>query len=276
MDHSKYNSAALPSKQDWVIFQDEISALGNGLVELLGLYLVPTALPQVAIIDNGVFVDRYHAPQAPLNGAAPTFSFADQLDGTVQAAQVIDDNQPFPVSGQINVGWFRCSPGGPYVAECTKPVTTVKLDGSGSSDPDDNPLTFDWTGGFTGGSASGETASVQFPNPGTFTVTLKAADSELSTTCDTKVTITVTPDSIENDVRQFLTANEIKNAGLANSLLQMLDAAAKAFTGGDCKTAANIYQSFILALEAQSGKGVDPAAAAKMIGATQCLTAQCT
>src|SRR5262249_20452366 len=161
--------------------------------------------------------------------------------------------------------WFRCNTGGPYNAECTEPNTTVVLNGSGSSDPDDNPLTFNWTGGFIGGSASGERPSVQFPpDLRTFPLSLKVADSRGSTTCDTTVTIMVSPDSIENDVRQFLAAHEIKDAGLANSLLQKLDAAAKKFTGGDCKTAANIYQLFIQQLQAQSGKGVDPAAAAKM------------
>ena len=137
------------------------------------------------IVDQGLFTDRYQAPQAPLNGDTPTTTFADQLNGTVQAAQVVDDNQPFPVSGQINVGWFRCATGGPYVAECTGPTTTVKLSGNGSSDPDGNPITFAWSGGFVGGSATGEMPSVQFPGTGTFPVDLTVADSQISTMCST-------------------------------------------------------------------------------------------
>jgi hypothetical protein len=147
------------------------------------------------IIDRGVFTDRYDAPQAPFNDAAPTSTFADQLNGAVQAAQVIDDNQPFPVSGRINVGWFRCSPGGPYVAECTGPTTTVNLNGAGS-DPDGNPISFSWSGGFSGGSATGEMPSVQFPGPTaaapmpvTFPVDLTVADSQTSTMCSTTAKI---------------------------------------------------------------------------------------
>jgi hypothetical protein len=29
----------------------------------------------------------------------------------------------FPISGRINVGWFRCSAGGPYGAFCAGPQT---------------------------------------------------------------------------------------------------------------------------------------------------------
>src|SRR6185503_373205 len=37
-----------------------------------------------------------------------------------------------------------CNNGGPYVAECTGPVTAVGLDGSASFDPDGTPVTFFW------------------------------------------------------------------------------------------------------------------------------------
>ena len=114
----------------------------------------------------------------------------------MQAAQTLDDTQPFPVSGRINVGWFRCSPGGPYVAECTGPTTTLNLTGQGSRDPDGNTISFDWSGGFVGGTASGEMPSLQFPGPTaaapmpvTSPVTLTLADSQVSTSCDTKATV---------------------------------------------------------------------------------------
>jgi hypothetical protein len=42
---------------------------------------------------------------------------------------------------------------------------------------------------------------------------------------------------------------------------EQLDAAAAARARGQCSTAANLYQAFINELLAQSGKGVDPAAA---------------
>jgi PKD repeat protein len=65
----------------------------------------------------------------------------------------------------------------------------VKLDGSGSSDPDGDALTYTWTGGFQGGSASGVSPTVTFTAAGTHTVTL-TVDDGLATDTDT-VRITV-------------------------------------------------------------------------------------
>jgi len=87
--------------------------------------------------------------------------------------------------------------------------------------------------------------------------------------------IIVTPDSIKEDVQQFLQGGAIKNKGQANSLLAKLDAAAAARSRGQCATAANIYQAFINELEAQSGKGVSASAAAIMIADAQYLIAHC-
>lgn len=87
--------------------------------------------------------------------------------------------------------------------------------------------------------------------------------------------IIVTPESIKNDVRQFYSMGKIKNAGLANSLLAKLDAAAIKYKAGDCSTASNLYQAFIDELQAQSGKGVDATAASIMIQDAQYLMAHC-
>jgi len=87
--------------------------------------------------------------------------------------------------------------------------------------------------------------------------------------------IVVTPDSIKADVNQFLSSGAIKNAGLANSLLAKLDAAAAARARGQCNVAANIYQAFIHEVAAQSGKGIDAVAAAILIADAQYLIAHC-
>jgi len=372
LDHSKYHAASLPSRQDWVVDPGEIypSFSPLGVVELFAILIAPI---QSIIIDQGLFADRFGAPQVP-STALPIATVADQRDPAAQAADV-DDTQPFPVSGKINVGWFRCSPGGPYVAECTGPTTTVNLSGVGS-DPDGNTVSFSWSGGFVGGSTTGQMASVQFPGPTaaspmpvTSAVNLTVADTQTSTMCSTTAkiqdttapviaitqpasttyvhsatltlnytvtdpctgvksftptldgstmlaghglqsmqmiqlltelalgphtfsisavdnagnadassvtfTIIVTPDSIKDDVKQFLAAGKIKNNGIANSLLAKLDAAAKARTGGNCGTAANIYRAFINDVTAQSGKGIDATAAAIMIADAQYLIAHC-
>lgn len=187
MNQSEYPPAPLPPKQDWVVKPNEISP-GFALLGLLDIVPVLDVSVQAAIVDRGLFTDRYQAPEAPLNGNDPSYSFADQLDSGAQAAGIYD-GQPFPVSGRINVGWFRCTPGGPYVAECAGPTTTVALDGNGSRDPDGNALTFAWSGGFQGGSASSATPLVAFAGTGKFPVDLSVADNHVSTECSTTAVI---------------------------------------------------------------------------------------
>jgi len=88
-------------------------------------------------------------------------------------------------------------------------------------------------------------------------------------------TIIVTPDSIEDDVNEFLDMGAIRNSGLANALLATLDAAAQARARGNCKVAANDYQAFVNQLQAQSGNGVNATAAAIMIADAQYLITHC-
>jgi hypothetical protein len=110
---------------------------------------------------------------------------------------------------------------------------------------------------------------------GPHTFTVNAVDNlGNASTKSVTFSIVVTPESIKEDVRLFLAAGKI-DAGAANSLLAKLDAAAKAWTSGNCSTAANIYQAFINELKAQSGKQVDAAAAAIMTTDAQYLISHC-
>jgi len=111
---------------------------------------------------------------------------------------------------------------------------------------------------------------------GTHVFSITSTDNMNNTsTSSVTFTVIVTPDSIKGDVSQFLGAVKIKNNGEANSLLAKLNAAANARAAGRCDTANNIYQAFINELSAQSGKGVDAAAAAIMIADAQYLMAHC-
>lgn len=65
--------------------------------------------------------------------------------------------------------------GGPTGAE-------VRLDGSGSTDGDGDPLTYTWTGPFEGGTATGPTPTVRFSALGTYEVTLAVSDGTASAT----------------------------------------------------------------------------------------------
>ena len=88
-------------------------------------------------------------------------------------------------------------------------------------------------------------------------------------------TIVVTAESIKEDVNIFTAGGQIKNPGLPTALLAKLTTAATLRASGKCSQAANLYQAFIQDLQAQSGKGVDPVAAAIMIADAQFLIAHC-
>jgi hypothetical protein len=62
----------------------------------------------------------------------------------------------------------------------------VQLDGSGSSDPDGDPLTYEWT--WAGGSASGVNPTVTLPM-GQTTITLTVSDGDLSATDEVVITV---------------------------------------------------------------------------------------
>lgn len=77
--------------------------------------------------------------------------------------------------------------GGPYSGYRNTPVV---FNGSGSSDPDNNPLTYAWDFG-DGTSGSGATPSHSYVNAGNYTVTLVVSDGTLtSAPVSTGVTIT--------------------------------------------------------------------------------------
>jgi len=79
-----------------------------------------------------------------------------------------------------------CNAGGPYQPECA--VATM-LNGSGSSDPDGDPLTLNWTGPFNGGTATGPMPSVTFPAVANVTVTLAVSDGLATASCMSSVMV---------------------------------------------------------------------------------------
>jgi len=96
-----------------------------------------------------------------------------------------------------NTEWVRslpnhppvCDANGPYLAECTGPTTSVTLDGTGSSDPDGDPLSFAWTGPFVGGAAAGAMPKVQLPGTGKVSVNLEVSDGLAADSCSADVTV---------------------------------------------------------------------------------------
>jgi hypothetical protein len=71
--------------------------------------------------------------------------------------------------------------GGPYFGETTIPIL---FDGTGSFDPEGQPLTYLWDFG-DGATGTGPTPSHIYPNPGTYTVSLVVNDGGASSKPDT-------------------------------------------------------------------------------------------
>lgn len=109
--------------------------------------------------------------------------------------------------------------------------------------------------------------------PHTFSIT--AADN-IGNSGSRSVTfsIIVTAQSIQDDVTQFVASGKITQNG-ETSLLSKLANAAKGRANGNCSTAANVYSAFINEVMAQTGKKIDPAAAAILIADANYLITHC-
>ncbi|HKV89087.1 MAG TPA: hypothetical protein VJT78_13920 [Candidatus Dormibacteraeota bacterium] len=130
-------------------------------------------------------------------------------------------------------------------------------------------------------------------NDQTGTTTASGAFNEFLTQFIFEAAPPITPQTIKSDVRSALATGAIDSAGVANSLLAKLNAAADARsttvasvsgarTGSGCKVAANLYQAFIREVMAQSASRasgvrphIAPATASELIGEAKFLIANC-
>jgi PKD domain len=120
------------------------------------------------------------------DNAAPQIPTLD-LDG---AARIADGD--FDGGARVDLGAYEYVNAPPTAAAGPDQTVVgdagcaalVALDGTGSSDPDGDPLTYSWTGSF--GTVSGATASVSLP-AGTHVVTLTVRDGRGASATDTLV-----------------------------------------------------------------------------------------
>jgi hypothetical protein len=122
-----------------------------------------------------------------------------------------------------------CDADGPYTEECQGAITVISLNGTGSSDPEGDPLTYDWTTDCPGGSFDDDTSptptlSVDSSNGCNVTcaVSLTVTDAfGLAAMCESQVTIqdTITPDiTCPSDITiECDESSEPSNTGMATA-----------------------------------------------------------
>ena len=156
--------------------------------------------PMITVIDpDDMDIDYYGTTPASNDDEFETddsiiIDLVLPKDGTY-TIEVEASDPPGTDTGQYELLGYRfianappiCDANGPYVTECGFNVT---LDGSGSSDPDGDLITFSWTGPFSPSPTAGPTPTVQFPGPtGDKDVTLQVDDGIATESCTASVIV---------------------------------------------------------------------------------------
>lgn len=149
----------------------------------LGTVDTSVDLPSGAFEDVTLALDEGTPCGSSLFGSADD---AGGLAGTERECR--EDNNLHGVEGFENRPPIADA-GGPYEAECTLPATVVTLDGTGSSDPDGDPLSYTWTGSFLESPVESAVVDASFEGTGFFDVVLEVSDGELTDTDATTVDV---------------------------------------------------------------------------------------
>jgi mono/diheme cytochrome c family protein len=128
-------------------------------------------------------------------GVAPTYVYpaAGSYTVTLVVSDASSSSDPATASVEISAPVVNlqpvADPGGPYTGE---PGVAVAFDGSGSSDPNGDALTWSWEFG-DGAMGSGPTPSHAYAAAGEYTVSLTVNDGQLDSLIATTTAIIATP-----------------------------------------------------------------------------------
>lgn len=154
----------------------------------------------------------------------------------------------------------------PFVVACDGAGARVTLDGRGSSDPDNDPLTFAW---FAAGSAqpfSTEGVTTIMADIGTYTVNLRVSDGTHSANASLTFEV-ITPGEAVASLGVLLDSSQL-SAKAQRPLRASLNTAIRAAEDGKFEAARNQLQAFQSKVEAQLG---DTALARSLTEAAQAV-----
>ena len=148
-------------------------------------------------------------------------SHAYAAPGTYTATLTVTDKDGAGVSDALVVTVAASRPvasaGGPYTGT---EGATVSFDGSASTDPNGDALTYSWSWGDGSPAGSGATPTHAYADNGTYTVTLTVGDGALTATASTTVTVANAPplvnagaDATINDGQALTLAATFSDAG---------------------------------------------------------------
>jgi hypothetical protein len=158
----------------------------------------------------------------------------------------------------------------------TAPGTAqITLDGSGSNDPDNDPLTYTWSeNGVIAGPSNSATSQVTL-NVGIHTIALTVDDGKGGTATDVVVITVQSAEDAISDLITTVTSLNIKDTdkGIKNAWLTKLGQIQAYLQNDETKKAVSELNTFINQVTAQRGKALTEAEADALIAQAQAIIA---
>lgn len=158
---------------------------------------------------------------------------------------------------------------------------TAQLDGSGSSDPDGDAMTYEWKIVQRPAGSTAQLSDPGAPNPtlptdlpGDYVIELMVNDGFVSSAPDqvvlTAQTVQEAAEEVVDEIVDLVDAGEIQT-GQGGALTSKIEAAIQSTDNGNTGTAINQLEAFINQVEAQRGKKISDELADELVAAAQAI-----